>query len=99
MAEFKIKKAISEYFSLVRLISGKTFGGARKIVAVEGYANYTDVRNRSFIFQYKSLCGVIFQDDMGLMQINDFLFVYDTIIEQYVPFYSVEHMNDILHVS
>ncbi len=95
LTQFNLKKAMSDYYSLVRVIEGKSFGASRKAVAASasGVVDYTSVKDRCFYFKYKSLKGTIYQDETGKMRINDFLYVLDGFNEKYVPFYGVDHLN------
>ncbi|MBI9014993.1 MAG: hypothetical protein JEZ08_22370 [Clostridiales bacterium] len=94
LSSYILKKAIADYYSLIRVITGKTFGGSRKAVANAGYVNYTSIKDRCYYFEYKSLKGTIYQDKQGNMQINDFLYVLDGFSDKYIPFYSVEQINE-----
>lgn len=93
LGQFNLKKAICDFYSLTRLIDGKSFRQSRKAVAESGEVDFTSVRYRTYYFKYKSLRGVIFQDSNGKMQINDFLFVLDGFSNNYLPFCGIEHLS------
>ncbi len=94
MTSFNLKRAIADYYSLVRVITNKSLRGASKAIAEIGSTDNTSMKNRCCEFEYKTLKGVIYQDQEGNMKVNDFLFVLDGLTNEYVPYYSAEHIYE-----
>lgn len=99
LTQFNLKKAMFDYYGLVRLLDGKSFGASRKAINEIGVEDFTSFKDRCFYFEYKSLKGVIFQDNTGKMQINDFMYVLNGVTNSYESFYGPEHLASELNLA